>query len=141
MPARLIDSTTASADRGLPRLYLPEEVAEHLRISSRTVKRFIATGKLRVTRFGRSPRISEQDLQEFLREGTCKPKKTVRGSSSLSDVDAGGSFQSTGTTPPLDRQAVFRLAQQTSRRRAPRSTSTRSSTTDPNKTPTHNSRT
>jgi excisionase family DNA binding protein len=123
----------------LPRLYLPEEVASHLRISARTVKRFIASGKLRSTRFGRSPRVSEEDLQAFLREGTCKLKESAPGNSFSSSADEKVRGTSAGTTQPLDRQTVFQLAQVTSRRRAKRSTNTRSSTIDPNPNPTRNS--
>ena len=67
----------ASAYAKLPTLYLPEEVAAHLRVSIRTVKRFIASGRLKVTRFGRAPRIAEEDLENFMREGTCGIKATV----------------------------------------------------------------
>ncbi|MBS0577762.1 MAG: helix-turn-helix domain-containing protein [Proteobacteria bacterium] len=139
MPASHIGSAPPSQVNDLPRLYLPEEIAEHLRISTRTVKRFIASGRLRATLFGRSPRVSEQDLQEFLREGTCKPKKTGRASSSSNSGKETGT--SAGTTPPLDRQAVFRLAQETSRRRVRRSTNTPSSTTGRGRNQTHSSRT
>ena len=46
---------------------------------------------------------------------------------------------SAGTTPQLDRQIVFRLAQQTAKRRATRSTSTPADTTGPPRVPTPNS--
>ena len=67
-------STVPAASLDLPPLYTAEEVARHLRVSVRTVKRFIASGKLRATRFGRTPRISEAALQAFLRDGTTKPE-------------------------------------------------------------------
>ena len=109
----------ASAYAGLATLYLPEEVAAHLRVSIRTVKRFIASGRLKVTRFGRAPRIAEED---FLREGTRGIKTTVRAGSSSSGALRTASGTSAGTTPPLDRPIAFRLAQQTAKRRARRST-------------------
>jgi excisionase family DNA binding protein len=67
-PARVRIVPAASLD--LPPLYTAEDVARHLRVSVRTVKRFIASGKLRVTRCGRAPRISEAALRAFLRDGT-----------------------------------------------------------------------
>ncbi|TLZ09865.1 MAG: helix-turn-helix domain-containing protein [Gammaproteobacteria bacterium] len=112
----------ASAYERLPTLYLPEEVAAHLRVSIRTVKRFIASGRLKVMRFGRAPRITEEDLEDFLREGTCGIKATVRAASSSSGALRTASGTSAGTTPPLDRPIAFRLAQQTAKRRARRST-------------------
>ena len=42
------------------------EIAERLNVSTRTVQRFIAIGRLPVHRFGRSIRISETDFQELL---------------------------------------------------------------------------
>jgi excisionase family DNA binding protein len=42
------------------------EVAERLNVSTRTVRRWIALGLLRVHRFGRTVRISEADLAAFL---------------------------------------------------------------------------
>jgi excisionase family DNA binding protein len=70
-PARALRAVLA-APLDLPTLYTAEEVARHLRVSVRTVKRFIASGKLTATRFGRTPRISEVALQAFLRDGTAK---------------------------------------------------------------------
>ena len=71
-PIREVRAAPA-ASLDLPRLYTAEEVACHLRVSVRTVKRFIASGKLTATRFGRTPRISQVALQAFLRDGTTKP--------------------------------------------------------------------
>lgn len=44
-----------------------EEVAECLKLSPRTIRRRIAEGSLDVIRFGRSIRITEADLAEFIR--------------------------------------------------------------------------
>jgi excisionase family DNA binding protein len=43
-----------------------DEVAEHLVVSTRSVKRWIDCGDLRVHRFGRLVRIAEEDLARFL---------------------------------------------------------------------------
>jgi len=112
----------------LPRLYTPSEVAAHLQVSVRTIKRFIASGKLRAAQFGRAPRIAEQDLQTFLREGTCQKTmiKIAPGDFSSNAAASEDSSTFVGTTPPLDRQLVLQLAQQTVRVRAKRSTLTRS---------------
>jgi excisionase family DNA binding protein len=42
------------------------EVADHLRVSSLTVYRLIEAGDLRALRVGRSFRINEDDLDQFL---------------------------------------------------------------------------
>ena len=43
------------------------QVARLLQISEREVRRWIATGALRVHRFGRAIRISREDLDDFIR--------------------------------------------------------------------------
>lgn len=52
-----------------PALLTVAEVAERLRVSIDTVRRRYREGKLKVTRVGRQIRISERDLQQFLRKG------------------------------------------------------------------------
>jgi excisionase family DNA binding protein len=51
---------------GLPKLYTVEAVAEALDVSSRTVRRWIASGALAVHRLGGAVRIAEADLKAFL---------------------------------------------------------------------------
>jgi excisionase family DNA binding protein len=49
--------------------YSPEEVAEKLSLSRTQIYRYINSGKLKTHRFGkRAIRISEEDLQEFLKQ-------------------------------------------------------------------------
>ena len=43
-----------------------QEVAEFLRLSTRQIRRLIAHGLLRVTRFGRSVRVHQRDLDNFV---------------------------------------------------------------------------
>jgi excisionase family DNA binding protein len=43
-----------------------DQVAEHLAISTKTVRRWIADGRLSVHRIGRQLRISGPDLQAFV---------------------------------------------------------------------------
>ena len=43
-----------------------DQVAEHLAVSTKTVRRWIIDGRLSVHRIGRQLRISEPDLQAFL---------------------------------------------------------------------------
>ena len=43
-----------------------QEVAEFLRLSTRQIRRLIAQGLLRVTRFGRSVRVHQRDLDNFV---------------------------------------------------------------------------
>ena len=49
------------------RLYRLSEVAERLQVSRKTVRRWIDAGDLVAHRFGRQLRISEADLQTFIR--------------------------------------------------------------------------
>ena len=67
-------STLARHARGQarpPRFFTVAEVADHLRVADRTVRRWIAAGELNVHRFGAAVRISERDLHAFvaLRQG------------------------------------------------------------------------
>lgn len=50
----------------LLRFYSIEEVADLLRVSPRTVRRWIKAGQLRAHRFGRTMRIACEDLQDFI---------------------------------------------------------------------------
>jgi excisionase family DNA binding protein len=45
--------------------YTPEEVAKMLKISERTVRRWVREGNLEAMRYGRQVRISAQALQKF----------------------------------------------------------------------------
>ena len=47
--------------------YTAAEVAQYLRLSLRQVRRLIADGNIEVTRFGRSIRIHERELEAFLK--------------------------------------------------------------------------
>lgn len=46
-------------------LYSIKEVAEFLRVTERTIRRWIVDGKLTATRFGRQWRIANSDFQAF----------------------------------------------------------------------------
>ena len=50
-------------------LYTPEEVAELLRVSPRTVQRWLAQGKLQGVKVGRLWRIPKASLDRFLETG------------------------------------------------------------------------
>ncbi len=58
----------------LPRLYTVDEVAAYLRMSSKSVRRFIASGDLQSGRAGTSIRVSEANLEAFLnrRSSACR---------------------------------------------------------------------
>jgi excisionase family DNA binding protein len=53
--------------KALPLLTV-DDIAERLRVSTRTVRRWIDDGTLPVLRLGRAVRIEERDLQFFLAE-------------------------------------------------------------------------
>jgi excisionase family DNA binding protein len=50
----------------LPRLRTIREAAERLKVSTRSIRRWIDLGEIPVFRLGRAVRISEEDLQAFL---------------------------------------------------------------------------
>ncbi len=51
-----------------PTLYTVPEVAGLLKVSIKTVRRWIDTGDLTVHRFGRQLRVTESDLSAFIRQ-------------------------------------------------------------------------
>ena len=65
-PAFREGAIAVSASNQAPRLLSVASVAKRLQVSTKTVRRWIETGVLRVHRLGRCVRISETDLQEFL---------------------------------------------------------------------------
>ena len=50
-----------------PKFLSVQQVADLLEISTKTVRRLIATGKIHVHTFGRVHRVSEEDLTAFVR--------------------------------------------------------------------------
>ncbi len=57
----------SSATTGVTRLHTIADVADRLQVSSKTARRWIDAGDLVAHRLGRQLRISEQDLQFFIR--------------------------------------------------------------------------
>ena len=53
----------------LPNLLTIKQAAEHLQVSSKTIRRWIDAGDLIAHRLGRQWRFSETDLQTFIRMG------------------------------------------------------------------------
>lgn len=52
----------------IAQFYTVAKVAEALEVSTRTVRRWIADGKLAAHRFGAALRIAEADLRTFVRD-------------------------------------------------------------------------
>jgi excisionase family DNA binding protein len=52
----------------VPRMLAVADIAEVTRVSTRTVRRWIDSGDLRVHRLGRQVRVSEEDLAAFLNQ-------------------------------------------------------------------------
>jgi excisionase family DNA binding protein len=50
----------------IPRLHTVDETAELLRVCSKTVRRLIASGKLRAQRVGSRYRLAEADIRAYL---------------------------------------------------------------------------
>jgi excisionase family DNA binding protein len=51
------------------RVYTPEGAAEALMVSSKTIREWLRTGKLKGVKVGRRWRIRERDLEELLHTG------------------------------------------------------------------------
>ena len=60
----MTDHSTMST---LPALLTISQTAEHLQVSTKTIRRWIDSGELIAHRFGRQWRISHADLQTFIR--------------------------------------------------------------------------
>ncbi len=59
---------------GKVRVFLtPVEIAEELRLNLLTIYRYIRSGELPAMRFGRSYRIEDKDLNEFINKRKIKP--------------------------------------------------------------------
>jgi len=50
----------------MEKLYTPEEVAEYLRVSEKTVRNFLRAKTLKGVKVGREWRIRERDLQDYV---------------------------------------------------------------------------
>lgn len=53
-----------------PRTYTPEELAEILQVTKRTVYSYIKAGKIRAIKIGKYWRTSQKALDDFLNTGT-----------------------------------------------------------------------
>ena len=49
-------------------LLTPSDVAERLKLNSLTIYKYIRRGELKAAKFGRTYRISEKDLENFINE-------------------------------------------------------------------------
>lgn len=54
--------------------FTPQEIAEKLKVSINTVRKWYASGKLESTKAGRMVRISEQQLDRFLKQRNSQQK-------------------------------------------------------------------
>ncbi|MBT3400536.1 MAG: helix-turn-helix domain-containing protein [Rhodospirillaceae bacterium] len=61
------DEEATHPDHGLGSLLTIKQTADHLQVSTKTIRRWITSGDLTPHRFGRQWRISELDLQAFIR--------------------------------------------------------------------------
>ncbi len=61
-------TTTTPGTSPLPAFYSVTETAKLLKVSPRTVRRWIEKGDLTVHRFGRQIRITDSDLVTFIRQ-------------------------------------------------------------------------
>ena len=52
--------------------YTPEEVAEILKVTRRTIYNYIKSGDLKAVKMGKYWRVSEANLQDFIEHGTNK---------------------------------------------------------------------
>lgn len=54
-----------------------QEIADYLRVSDRTIRRWIEDGTLRGMRFGGVYRIADADLREFIKAACARALKEV----------------------------------------------------------------
>jgi putative molybdopterin biosynthesis protein len=52
----------------LDEVFTPKEVAAKLKVSERTINEWLRNGKLKASKLGRQWRITEQQLNEFLKD-------------------------------------------------------------------------
>lgn len=91
----------------LPRHYSLRECAEYLGVSTATVRRLIAVGKLRGKRVGVQLRVLAEELERFMREDECKT-----GQDAISSSPEGNAEPSTFAGTKEDRQRALALAHQ-----------------------------
>jgi len=63
----MTDDEVTMPEHSLPVLFSIKQVAKHLDTSTRTIRRWIEAGDLVAHRIGRGLRISETDLQTFIK--------------------------------------------------------------------------
>ena len=51
------------------KLYTLQEVANILRVSRQTIYNYVTAKRLRATKYGKEYRVTEEDLQEFIKNG------------------------------------------------------------------------
>src|SRR3954454_21737571 len=68
-PSQALDLPMTTPSKRRPGFLAVAEVAQTLRVSVKTVRRWIEQGELRVHRLGRQLRISEEDLSAFINRG------------------------------------------------------------------------
>ena len=51
------------------KLYTLQEVANILRVSRQTIYNYVTAKRLRATKYGREYRVTDEDLQEFIKNG------------------------------------------------------------------------
>lgn len=52
------------------RLYTPEEIAQLLKVTRRSIYTYLKSGKLEAVKIGNGWRISQEALEKFLSQGT-----------------------------------------------------------------------
>lgn len=72
---------TSSSSR-LPRFFSVDEIADELKVSTKTVRRWIERGELHVHHLGRQLRVSEEDLIAFINkhQSGAQRRPTISGS-------------------------------------------------------------
>ena len=51
------------------KLYTLQEVADYLKVSRQTIYNYVTAKKLRASKIGKEYRVTESDLQDFLKKG------------------------------------------------------------------------
>jgi putative molybdopterin biosynthesis protein len=51
------------------KVYTLQEVANIIRVSRQTIYNYVTAGRLKATKYGKEYRVTEEDLQEFIKMG------------------------------------------------------------------------
>lgn len=104
----------------LPVYYAPDEIAEALKVTRRTVYSWLHSGQLQASRAGKGWRVSQAQLDAFLAGRSPRPSRAAKSRSASEDPPAGGDsgmIEQSGASEEALKPMQARGAKKKSRRR------------------------